>query len=403
MRQHAKILHGAGFAIRTSGWLFAGILGLTTLAAAVQAGEVYKSVDANGTVVYSDHVDPSLSGTTTIQLDDSHLPPHELHFCWTNCFTLVLDQGVYHRADGTDETWTVETFSAQAMVLHRHDAPADWNGHSQDVVYAGQIANDRLVGVSVDGRPTSGVDASWGSALNTLPGSNAERDAPNTGNPNASSSSVVKSDTTPPPLPEEDQPTLVQDGYLWTPGYWYWRDLRYVWIPGAWARPPQVSFLWTPAYWGRAGTVYVFHPGRWGSTVGFYGGMNYGFGYIGNGYNGGHWIGDSFAYNTAVNHVDPAVAHRTYSEAVLNQGLRGAPSYASPTHAGGGTQAMSQHQAAARAVAMPATTAIAPRTREAAPMPVAVDNPARAAKPSPAGTPAKLNHITPTHAAPLKQ
>jgi hypothetical protein len=374
MRQHAKILHGAGFAIRASGWIVAGILGLATLAGAAQAGEVYKSVDANGTVVYSDHVDPSLSGTTTIQLDDSRVLPHELHFCWTNCFTLVLEQGVYHRVDGTDETWTVETFSPTAFVLHRHDPPADWNGHSPDVVYAGQVANDRLIGVSVDGRPTSGIDASWGGALNTLPGSNAERDAPNPENPNSTSSSVVKSDTIPPPLPEEDQPTLVQDGYLWTPGYWFWRDLGYVWIPGAWARPPHVGFLWTPAYWASAGTAYVFHPGHWGPTVGFYGGMNYGFGYFGSGYDGGHWVGDSFAYNSAVNHVDPAVAHHTYSAPVPHQGLRGSPVDVSTTRVGGGTQAVSPHQAAAQAVAKP-----------------------------PPGTPAKSNHIIPSHAAPTKQ
>jgi hypothetical protein len=403
MRQHAKMLHGVGFAIRASRWISAGILGLATLAGAARAGEVYKSVDANGTVVYSDHLDPSLSGTTTIQLDDSRPLPHELHFCWTNCFTLVLDQGVYHRADGTDETWTVETFSNQAVVLHRHDAPADWNGHSQDVVYAGQVANDRLIGVSVDGRPTSGIDASWGSALNTLPGSNAERDAPIPENPNSSSSSVVKSETTPPPLPDEEQPALVQDGYLWTPGYWSWRDLGYVWIPGAWARPPQIGFLWTPAYWGRAGTVYVFHPGHWGSTVGFYGGINYGFGYVGSGYNGGHWVGDAFAYNSAVNHVDPAVAHHIYSESVPSRGLRGGPGYVSTTQVGSGTQAMSSHQVAAQALAKPATPSIAPRTRQAAPMPVAVNNPPSGAKPSPLSTPAKPNHVTPTHAAPIKQ
>jgi WXXGXW repeat (2 copies)/Domain of unknown function (DUF4124) len=403
VRQHAKILHEAGFAIRNSRWLLAGVLCLNALAGTVQAGEVYKSVDANGTVVYSDHVDPALSDTTSIKLGDSRFPPHELHFCWTNCFTLVLDQGVYHRADGTDETWTVETFSNQAVVLHRHDAPANWNGHGQDVVYAGQVANDRLISVSVDGKPTSGIDASWGSALNTLPGSNAERDAPNTENPNSSSSAVVKSDTTPPPLPEEDQPTLVQDGYLWTPGYWYWRDLRYVWIPGAWARPPQVGFLWTPAYWGRAGTVYVFHPGYWGSSVGYYGGMSYGFGYIGNGYNGGHWIGNSFAYNSTVNHVAPAVAHHIYVESDPNQGSRGGPTYASTTHVSGGTHPMSQLQAAPRAVAKPATTAIAPRTREVAPMPAAVSSPASVAKSASPSTPAKLNHITPTHTAPIKQ
>jgi hypothetical protein len=375
MHQHEKFSHGATYATRLSRWLFVGLLGVALSVGTAKAGEVYKSTDANGNVVYSDHIDPSLSGTTAIELDDSRFPPHELHFCWTNCFTLVLDHGVYHRADGTDETWTVETFSTQAIVLHRHDAPADWNAHSQDVVYAGQVANDRLIGVTVDGKPTGGIDASWGSALNTLPGNNAERDAPNAENPSSSSSSVVKSDTTPPPPPEENQPTLVQDGYLWTPGYWYWRDRGYVWIPGVWARPPQVGFLWTPAYWGRAGAVFIFHPGHWGSTVGFYGGINYGFGYIGTGYNGGHWIGDSFAYNSAVNHVDPAVAHHTYSESVPNRKHQSAP----------------PDQPAPRTVA------------KASPAAVQVNNSAAAAKPPTPSTPAKLTHVTPTRTAPTKQ
>jgi hypothetical protein len=37
--------------------------------------------------------------------------------------------------------------------------------------------------------------------------------------------------------------------------------------------------------------------------VGFYGGINYGFGYGGFGYEGGRWEGGYFSYNTYVNHV----------------------------------------------------------------------------------------------------
>ena len=66
----------------------------------------------------------------------------------------MLVDGVYRRADGTAETWTVEAFSATNIVLHRHDEPSTWNRRSIDVVYAGQVANDRLVNVTVNGRPT---------------------------------------------------------------------------------------------------------------------------------------------------------------------------------------------------------------------------------------------------------
>jgi Domain of unknown function (DUF4124)/WXXGXW repeat (2 copies) len=278
MYGHNRIRAAAKFDTEGPRRLFAGVLCLTVVAGAVQAGEIYKSVDANGNVVYSDHLDSSMSQSTAVQLEDPTFPPHEVHFCWTNCFTLILDSGVYRRSDGTEESWTVETFSNKTIVLHRHDAPADWNEHKQDVVYAGQVSNDRLVGVTINGKPVSGVDASWGAALNTLPGSNAERDANNTADSKtiSSSSGTVSSTATPPPLPQEDQPTLSQDGSLWAPGYWYWRDQAYVWIPGAWVRPPQVGFLWTPAYWGFAGSFFVFHPGHWGSTVGYYGGVNYG-------------------------------------------------------------------------------------------------------------------------------
>ena len=180
---------------------FVGVFWLTAAAGMVQASEIYKSIDASGNVVYSDHLDSSMSQSTVVLLEDPRFPPRELHFCWTNCFTLILDNGVYRRSDGTDESWTVETFTDKAIVLHRHDAPADWNGHSQDVVYAGQVSNDRLIGVTLNGEPVTGIDASWGTALNTLPGSNAERDAKSTANPNSSSSDTMSSAVTPPPLP----------------------------------------------------------------------------------------------------------------------------------------------------------------------------------------------------------
>jgi len=395
MHRYEKIRRGAGSVGHLTRRLCAGVFCLTAAAGLVQ-GEIYKSIDANGHVVYSDHLDPSLSQSTVVQLEESRLPPHELHFCWTNCFSLVLDNGVYRRADGSDETWTVETFSADAIVLHRHDAPADWNGYSQDVVYAGRVANDRLIGVTVDGKPISGVDASWGSALNTLPGSNAERDADHGANPNPSSDGSVSSAAPPPPLREEAQPALTQDGSLWTPGYWYWRQ-GYFWIPGAWVRPPQVGVLWTPPYWGLAGTLFVFHPGHWGSTVGFYGGVNYGYGYFGNGYSGGHWIGNSFAYNSAVNHVDPAVAHHMYAESPPNQGSRGVLGYTGGPRSGTSPPTAPPPPAPPRLVNKPAAT-VQPIS-VSAPTPVQVTHPAPVKAPAPS---AAAKHVTATRAEPVK-
>jgi hypothetical protein len=70
--------------------------------------------------------------------------------------------------------------------------------------------------------------------------------------------------------------------------------------------------LWTPPYWGWQGGIYMFHPGYWGPHVGYYGGVNYGFGYMGIGFVGGEWRGHDFAYNTAVVHVNETIIHTTY-------------------------------------------------------------------------------------------
>ena len=116
----------------------------------------------------------------------------------------------------------------------------------------------------------------------------------------------------PPVLPVYAQPVCPGDGYLWTPGYWAYAEAGYFWVPGTWVLAPQPGFLWTPGYWGWGGGVYLWHAGYWGSHVGFYGGVNYGYGYGGVGFYGGRWEGGHFAYNTAVLHVNTTIVHNTY-------------------------------------------------------------------------------------------
>src|SRR5271154_5774669 len=119
----------------------------------------------------------------------------------------------------------------------------------------------------------------------------------------------------PPALPVYEQPICPTDGYLWTPGYWAYDDGDgYYWVPGTWFEPPQVGLLWTPGYWGWGGSAYLFHAGYWGPHVGFYGGVNYGFGYGGVGFGGGRWEGGRFAYNTAVVNVNRTVIHNVYED-----------------------------------------------------------------------------------------
>ncbi|HVS94753.1 MAG TPA: YXWGXW repeat-containing protein, partial [Mucilaginibacter sp.] len=125
----------------------------------------------------------------------------------------------------------------------------------------------------------------------------------------------------PPELPEYDQPPCPVEGYLWQPGYWAWSRtaVDYYWVPGVWVAPPRPGLLWTPCYWGFVGGIYRYHPGYWGVTVGFYGGIHYGFGYMGVGFVGGEWRGGVYRYNTAVVHVNTTVVHNTYiNRTVIN-------------------------------------------------------------------------------------
>ena len=123
----------------------------------------------------------------------------------------------------------------------------------------------------------------------------------------------------PPALPIYEQPICPAEGYLWIPGYWaYENDGGYYWVPGTWVIAPQVGFLWTPGYWGWGGNAFFFHEGYWGPQVGYYGGINYGYGYGGVGYEGGRWEGDRFSYNTYVNHVNTTIIHNTYNTRVTN-------------------------------------------------------------------------------------
>ncbi len=118
--------------------------------------------------------------------------------------------------------------------------------------------------------------------------------------PVASQAGVFVSVTiAPPPLPVYELPPFPGPGFVWTPGYWAWDGVEYYWVPGTWVLAP-VGLLWTPGYWGWSGGVFVWNAGYWGPHVGFYGGVDYGFGYPGEGYRGGEWRGNEFVVNRAV-------------------------------------------------------------------------------------------------------
>src|SRR2546423_488038 len=122
----------------------------------------------------------------------------------------------------------------------------------------------------------------------------------------------------PPPLPIYEQPLCPGAGYIWTPGYWAWSDDDgYYWVPGTWVLAPEVGFLWTPGYWGWNDGAYLWNAGYWGPHIGFYGGINYGFGYFGEGFEGGEWRGGEFFYNRSGTNVNVTNITNVYNKTVI--------------------------------------------------------------------------------------
>ena len=137
--------------------------------------------------------------------------------------------------------------------------------------------------------------------------------------PSAANAQVICiSNASPPPeLPVYEQPPIPAPGYIWTPGYWAGGPYGYFWVPGTWVEPPAVGLLWTPGYWGWRDGIYVWNAGYWGPHVGFYGGVNYGFGYGGVGYEGGRWENGAFAYNRTVNNFGGIGITNVYEKTVI--------------------------------------------------------------------------------------
>ena len=124
----------------------------------------------------------------------------------------------------------------------------------------------------------------------------------------------------PPAIPVYVQPACPAPGYIWTPGYWAWDpDYGYFWVPGTWVMAPFIGAMWTPGYWGWYNGGYMWYPGYWGTAVGFYGGINYGYGYTGYGYYGGYWRGGRYFYNREVNHITNINIVNVYRQRVVER------------------------------------------------------------------------------------
>jgi hypothetical protein len=166
----------------------------------------------------------------------------------------------------------------------------------------------------------------------------------------------ISVEVAPPPLPVYEQPEIPAPGLLWSPGYWAYGPEGYFWVPGTWVEPPQPGLLWTPGYWGWANGLYLWNGGYWGPVVGFYGGVNYGFGYTGRGYEGGYWRDNQFYYNRSVTNITNVHVTNVYSRTVVNNVTVQRVSYAGGP---GGINARptAAEEQAAHAQHVPATTA----------------------------------------------
>ena len=67
----------------------------------------------------------------------------------------------------------------------------------------------------------------------------------------------------PPPLRYEVRPVMPGPGYAWTDGYWNWSGARYVWVPGAWRRPPYANAYWSHPHYDHYNNGWQMHEGHW--------------------------------------------------------------------------------------------------------------------------------------------
>ena len=171
----------------------------------------------------------------------------------------------------------------------------------------------------------------------------------------------------PPPIPVYAQPVCPAPGYMWTPGYWAYDPVGgFYWVPGTWVMAPAPGLLWTPGYWGWGGSAFIFHAGYWGPRVGFYGGINYGYGYMGVGFVGGEWRGGVFFYNRSMNNFGtmhftnvyyrPVVSNFAVNRVSYNGGVGGLSARPTPGELAAehdrhidATSIQRQHEMAARA------------------------------------------------------
>jgi hypothetical protein len=114
----------------------------------------------------------SKSGSWYATVEQPVTRPNVMHFCAAHCLTFTLENGQYTNytnlpgQSGEKRVFAVENFTRESVIIHR----TDYGSYPLTALYAGRMSSD---GNSISG---DGWKIVWGAALNTLPGSDEERD-----------------------------------------------------------------------------------------------------------------------------------------------------------------------------------------------------------------------------------
>jgi hypothetical protein len=125
----------------------------------------------------------SRSGNWYATVEAPISPPSAMRFCGANCGTLTWENGHYvltsrngFEAPGFSSIWTVESFTRESVILHRHDSPDPVNPASLPNGWAESQRTATVSSTEPRMADRNGFRLAWGPAINTVPGSNAERD-----------------------------------------------------------------------------------------------------------------------------------------------------------------------------------------------------------------------------------
>ena len=67
----------------------------------------------------------------------------------------------------------------------------------------------------------------------------------------------------PPAVRYEVRPPMPEQGFVWVDGYWGPRGGRYVWVPGAWQRPPYPGAYWSHPHYDHYRQGWQAHESHW--------------------------------------------------------------------------------------------------------------------------------------------